>query len=102
MSDNIKKMDLKEFVDRGYLLEVNRNFFHLLGLALAMQVDEETGEAKLAEIWDFRNEPEGIIFAEELLDKIDKERAERISDELKEKSKIRLERFGWIVQPITN
>jgi hypothetical protein len=58
VSDNLKYIDPQEFIDVGFLQEANRKFFHPLGLAL--QVDPESGEMK---VWDYREEPEGIVFA---------------------------------------
>jgi hypothetical protein len=81
MSEN-KTMDLKEFREQGFLQEVNRKFFHPLGLALAIGIqwpDDVTQEEKdkygteenhprskwfLNEIWDYRDDPEGMLFNE--------------------------------------
>ena len=60
----IKRMDIKAFRNRGYLQEANRLFFHPLGLALEVIVDEEDGSVKLGGIWDSRDDPEGIVFNE--------------------------------------
>lgn len=64
MSD-IKRMDIKEFREMGILAELNRAFLHPLGLALEVSFDEETGEEKLGGIWDYRDDPEGILFSKE-------------------------------------
>jgi hypothetical protein len=37
-----KHLDIKKFRDIGYVQEVNRQFFHPLGLALEIKVNEET------------------------------------------------------------
>lgn len=42
-----KRMNIKEFREEGYLQEVNRQFFHPLGLALELEQNEETGEERL-------------------------------------------------------
>jgi hypothetical protein len=60
MSD-VKRMDIKEFRELGFLQEVNRHFFHPLGLALEV-ITEEDGSEKLGGIWDYREDPEGIYF----------------------------------------
>jgi len=60
----IKRMDIKEFQNRGYLQEANRLFFHPLGLALEVIIDEEDGSVKLGGIWDSRDDPEGMVFDE--------------------------------------
>lgn len=53
------KISAKEFREEGYLLEVNRRFFHPLGLA--MYVNEETEEMG---VFDSRKDPEGWRFGE--------------------------------------
>lgn len=91
-----KRMDLTEFRDAGYLLEVNRQFFHRLGLALEMTLEED-GAICLSGVLDSRDDPEGFAFAE--LDEHDAERIQHIIDELAAIDAVRLERFGWTVQP---
>ena len=58
-------MTLKEFVEDGYLQEVNRQFFHPRGLALSISLNEKDNIYEWAEIWDCRDDPEGIIYGEE-------------------------------------
>lgn len=92
MSD-VKRINIAEFRELGYLQEVNRLFFHPLGLALEVVIhdcpncqdgaihggtsDNPThdpcptcgGEGKLVRlggVWDSREDPEGFFFAEEL------------------------------------
>ena len=57
-------MTVKEFRAAGYLRQVNRQFFHPLGMALEVVIDEE-GNERFGEVWDYRDDPEGIRFAEE-------------------------------------
>jgi len=61
---DIKRMDIKAFQNRGYLQEANRLFFHPLGLALEVIMNNEDGSVKIGGIWDSRNDPEGIVFNE--------------------------------------
>jgi hypothetical protein len=49
-----KKIDIKEFRAKGFLQEVNRKFFHPLGLALEVKIDDVTGEESLNGIGDCR------------------------------------------------
>ena len=60
-SEEVKRMDLKEFRDKGFLQEVNRQFFHPLGLALEIFYDDN-GNINLGGIWDYREHEEGILF----------------------------------------
>ena len=68
-----KKMTIREFVDGGYLQELNRLMLHPLGLALAFGVpdatDEDPGRVKTtAFVIDARDDPEGMIFSEGMVD----------------------------------
>jgi hypothetical protein len=66
MSD-IKRMDIADFREQGFLQEANRQFFHPLGLALEVVTDAETSEpVRLGGIWDYRDDPEGILFGGEI------------------------------------
>jgi hypothetical protein len=68
MAEEIKRMDIKDFRELGFLQEVNRQFFHPLGLALEVIVDEETKEEKLGGIWDFSDDSEGMFFINDVID----------------------------------
>lgn len=59
--ETINTIDIKEFREKGYLQEANRLFFHPLGLALAVNIDEN-GEETLGDVWDYRDDPEGMFF----------------------------------------
>lgn len=59
--DKIKRMDIKEFREKGYLQELNRRFLHPLGLALEVEV-EDNGNEKLGGVWDYRKDEEGIYY----------------------------------------
>ena len=41
MSDDIKRIDIKEFRESGLLAELNRTFLHPLGLALEIIVEDD-------------------------------------------------------------
>jgi hypothetical protein len=93
-----KKMDIKEFRDLGYLQEVNRQFFHPLGLALSVRapMDEEGGEWSLDSILDARDDPEGFIYS----DGVDRAKTDYIHRqwEAKEEERSKLFNYGT-VQP---
>ena len=81
----IKKMNIKEFREKGFLQESNRLFFHPLGLALEINIDDNKNYT-LSGIWDYRHDPEGILFKN-----INKDKVKHV-DELKEsKIKVRME-----------
>jgi len=90
---DIKKADIKELREMGFLHEVNRSFFHPLGLALEVVIDEETGKESLGGIWDYRNDPEGILF-----DKLDKEKIKCWKTFAEKQHYKRLLELGYVVQ----
>ena len=95
--EKIKYMDLNEFRDQGYLQEVNRKFFHPLGLALDICINDEGKVEKFGGIWDARDDPEGFRFDEKMLS-VDKK--ETVEQQRKKLSKSRSEKLGYEIQPI--
>lgn len=89
--ENIKEMTVKEFVDAGILHEMNRQFLHPIGLAIDVSV--ENNELKLGRIWDYREDPQGIVF-----DKIDNNTLIVFKNFQKTKHKVRKKTMGFIVQ----
>lgn len=75
----VKKLDLEEFRDSGLLQEVNRQFFHPLGLALEVYVNKHNQVTSISGIQDNRGDPAGMVFGEGLIDqeKIDNVQAMR-------------------------
>jgi hypothetical protein len=69
MEKKIKIMSIEEFIDEGFLQEANRKFFHPLGLALSVKYNDDDGTWSLHEIWDYRDDPEGMFFGDDILDK---------------------------------
>ena len=61
--DKINRMNIKEFRELGYLQEVNRGFFHPLGLALETTIGDDNVES-LSGIQDYRDDPEGMRYEE--------------------------------------
>lgn len=99
----IKRMDISEFRELGYLQEVNRRFFHPLGLALEIMRDEN-GVETLASIWDNRLDDEGIYYD---LKNADGERLQRfnknrdfIENEINKRLDKRLKMFNGSIEPI--
>ena len=97
----IKTMSIKEFREAGYLQELNRRFLHPLGLALEVVVDEETGEERLGRIWDYREDPEGLIFDETTITATEfREKAARIDQLLSQRMAVRAQKLGFTIQPV--
>jgi len=103
MSKEIKRIDIKEFREKGYLQELNRRFLHPLGLALEVIINEK-GEHKLGGIWDFREDLEGIYYD---LKNSDNKRIERfrknsnyIDDKLNTRKEKRTVTIGSLIELI--
>jgi len=62
MDKKIKYITIEEFVEKGYLQECNRLFFHPCGLALCVSIDNTSGKYYLEGFWDYRDDDEGVIF----------------------------------------
>jgi hypothetical protein len=90
----MKMLDWKTLREDGYLQEVNRGFFHPLGLALAITVDGETG---VLSIWDARDDAEGIHFAEGVDLTKKAHRLKQIADTRRE---ARMKGLGYWQQPV--
>lgn len=102
-SKDVKRIDIKEFREKGYLQEVNRQFLHPLGLALEIIADDD-GNEKLGGIWDGREDPEGIYYD---LQNSSVERNKKffenrkfVLDEARTKEPARIKLFGSVIEPI--
>jgi len=92
----VKRIDIKEFVDFGYLHELNRGFLHPLGLALEV-TGHDDGSVTLSGVQDFREDPEGLFFTE---DTLDPEKAARVAEERERRRPAREAALGYWQQPI--
>jgi len=103
-STDIKRIDIKEFREKGYLQELNRRFLHPLGLGLEVVLDDETGEESLGGVWDSREEDEGIYYdlknSEKNRISIFKEKKKFIDDELKSRSEKRIDSLGFNIEDV--
>ncbi len=89
----MKEFNLNDFMDNGILQEVNRQFFHPLGLALAVDVDDDGSVTGLACVFE-TDDPEGIAFMPP-----DPVKAAAFQEYAKGRAPKRLEGLGWIVEP---
>lgn len=106
INEDVKRIDIKEFRERGYLQEVNRQFFHPLGLALEIKIDED-GKESLGGVWDYRDDDSGIHFALTNPEFTDKDRLESfnkkynfIENEFKNRKSKREKILGFFIEPI--
>ena len=93
----IKRMSVKEFRELGLLQMINRKVLHPMGLALEVIVNFDTKGQEFGEVWDYRDDPEGMAFDE---GEIDAEKAETAEAMFESKRSVREEKFGWHVQPV--
>jgi hypothetical protein len=103
MEDKVKRIEIKEFREKGYLQELNRRFLHPLGLALEIILNDD-GTEKLGGVWDYREEKEGIYYD---ISNADLERKTRFNEkklfidtELENRCKNRKEILGFDVEPL--
>lgn len=103
MTDKIKRIDIKEFREKGYLQELNRRFLHPLGLALEITIDDN-GDEKLGGIWDYREDKEGIYYniSNSNLERKTKFMKNKsfIDSELENRCENRKEILGFDIEPI--
>lgn len=97
--DDIKRIDIAEFREFGYLQEVNRLFFHPLGLALEV-VREDDGTERLGGVWDYRDDPEGIRFGDGVQDGPDSDKAHRVARARRDRAPARMDALGYMEQPV--
>lgn len=92
----MKRMSVKEFIDSGYLHEINRRMLHPLGLAIEV-IEEADGSCTFGGVWDLRDDPEGIVFAE---DTLSPEKAAKVKMEEAMRLETRHRALGFWVQPV--
>lgn len=91
--DTPERFDLNEFVAKGILQEVNRCFFHPLGLALAVNFDPDTKKATgLACIYE-DDDPEGTCYESINIDKANAFRQWKLG-----RAPNREKAFGFVIQ----
>lgn len=93
-NEPIRRMTAAEFRACGYLQELNRRFLHPLGLALEVQIHED-GTESFGGVWDYREEPEGMVFADTDLS----EHALKVDTEWELKRTAREAALGFMIQP---
>jgi hypothetical protein len=89
-------IDPQQLLDEGYIQEVNRQFFHPLGLALCVEVETD-GTARIAGVLDYRADLEGMAFADGVLS-IDKAAHVLLVQEARMRPRVAA--LGYWVQPV--
>lgn len=95
--EEINYMDIGEFIDGGYLQEVNRLFLHPLGLALEVGRRSPEDPWEITGVWDYRDDSEGMNYGPsyDLRPK-----AEAIEKIRQERFQSRVDGLGYFIQPI--
>ena len=83
-----KYLDLRELIDSGVLQEANRQFFHPLGLALEVMVEDDGRITCISGVWDYREDPEGVMFGANFINN-DRSRAKAEAVERLRRSKVK-------------
>lgn len=94
--NNVKRIDIKEFREEGYLHELNRQFLHPHGLALEVVVEDD-GTERLGGVWDYRDDPEGMAFGEDTLNPT---KARNIASIEEKRRPEREAGLGYWIQPV--
>jgi hypothetical protein len=95
-ASDIKRMDIKDFLDAGYLHELNRQLLHPHGLAMEV-VQEDDGSCKLGGVWDYRDDPEGMAFGDDTLSAT---KVNKIAEITAARRPAREAGLGYWVQPL--
>jgi hypothetical protein len=90
----VKFLTVEEFVELGLLQEVNRLLLHPRGIALSVTKSDE-GQYSFGQVWDYRDDPEGLIFGD-----VDADKVARFAQLFKDKAPARQRELGYIVQPV--
>jgi len=99
-------MPIKDFISYGYLQEVNRTFFHPLGLALSINYDDGENDSATLTILDCRDEEPPIIYgfkdrtAEEIV--IARDKAVRVSEDMISRKNLRYKLLGFEIEGVPN
>jgi hypothetical protein len=100
----MKHMEIKEFIESGYLQEANRQFFHPLGLALVIKEDKMLGIVSISGVWDCRDDPEGIYFGIKEQDDSEFQEMKRKEDfvrgEMYTRFPVRKNKLGFVIEPV--
>lgn len=100
----MKTLSLSDLKNGGYLQEVNRRFFHPLGLALAIRTEEgQSLDEGVLQVNDARDDEEGYYFsgASDPMEASERmAHAGKIDFEIEAKRATRVDLFGDAVQGI--
>ncbi len=92
-------MSIEEFMEEGYLQEVNRLYFHIMGLALEVSPNTASPWGTFVlRVQDHRSDDEGVVFDDFSATEVEK--AVKLKDEFFRRMAIRTaSSFGFGIQP---
>lgn len=93
----VKKMDIREFRELGFLHEINRLILHPAGMALEVHIDPATGAESLGGVWDCRDDTEGVAYGENY---ISPAKAEAVALMIEARGPARHAELGYVIQPV--
>lgn len=79
-------------------MELNRTFLHPLGMALEVVIEEDGSEV-LGGIWDYRYDPEGVLY-KGLPEESVRERHESVQSHARKMYESRMSTHGFFIQPL--
>lgn len=92
-TDEITLVDPKELSESGILHEVNRLFFHPIGMALAVELEDD-GTWSMVGVIDHRADAAGVTFAT-----VDEDKVQKFKELQRKRHRSRLRALGFYVQP---
>jgi len=96
----MKRVGINEFVEAGYLQELNRRLLHPLGMALEVVCDPSGKALRFGGIWDYRDDPEGLIFPEKDMGEKFLEKFSNVRGDWNKRGLVRRDRLGYMIQQI--
>lgn len=90
-------ISVKEFRELGLVQEINRRFLHVLGLAMEVTINDETGEEAIFRFWDNREDLEGWNYSDGI---IDTDKAKTVDAEFERRTHARMTGLGYVIQPL--
>lgn len=94
-------MDLNSFRNDGFLQEANRLFFHPLGLALEVDIDNDGNVTAISGVVDSRDDVAGMCYDDSLLaTDAARAKANTVNHLYTDKVTNRIDHLGYIIQPL--
>ena len=98
-TNDVKVMPIKEFRELGFVQEANRLFFHPRGLALEVIIGDNNNPDRVGNIWDYREDPEGIVF-NDLTNSCARKKCDTVANEYDKHKEFRIKLLGSVIQSI--